>query len=188
MYGVLPMVKMLIKILFRALSAVAFWSYKIEGINGLLLIMPAKLIVPTLRKYGATIGKNAILHSPLIIHNAGDDYSHLMLGDDVYFGRAVFLDLKDKIVIGNRATISMKVTLLTHTDVGESRVKDSIPPTQAPLTIGDDVYIGANVTVAEGVKIGNGAVVGACSFVRKSVAPHAVVAGVPAKEIKKPNV
>ncbi len=179
--------KYLLSCSFQCLITLAFLSYKIEGVNALLLVMPAKLIVPTLRKYGATIGENVILHSPLIIHNAGESYANLTIGNNVYFGRAVFLDLKDKITIGDRVTVSMRATLLTHTDVGESKVKKSIPPSQGPILISADAYIGANATISEGVKIGDGAVVGACALVRENVASHAVVAGVPAKEIKKTN-
>lgn len=50
--------------------------------------------------------------------------------------------------------------------------------------IGNDVWIGENVTVLGNVNIGNGAVVGAGSVVTKNVAPFSVVAGVPARLIK----
>lgn len=53
------------------------------------------------------------------------------------------------------------------------------------VTIGNDVWIGANVIILDGVKIGNGAVVGANSVVNKDVLPFSIVGGVPAKEIKK---
>lgn len=49
--------------------------------------------------------------------------------------------------------------------------------------IGNDVWIGANVSICQGVKIGDGAVVGACSLVNKDVEPYAIYAGVPAKKI-----
>lgn len=50
--------------------------------------------------------------------------------------------------------------------------------------IGNDVWIGKKVIVKAGVRIGDGAVVGAGSVVTKDVPPYAVVAGVPAKIIK----
>jgi len=52
------------------------------------------------------------------------------------------------------------------------------------IIIGNDVWIGVNATIMGGVKIGDGAVVGACSLVTKDVPPYAVVGGVPAKIIK----
>ncbi|MBW4360347.1 CatB-related O-acetyltransferase [Flavobacterium taihuense] len=53
------------------------------------------------------------------------------------------------------------------------------------ITIGNDVWIGANVVILDGINIGNGAVIGANSVVTKNVLPYTIVGGVPAKEIKK---
>lgn len=54
----------------------------------------------------------------------------------------------------------------------------------APCLIGNDVWIGTNCVIRRGVKIGDGAVIGANSFVNKDVPDFAVVAGIPAKVIK----
>ena len=53
------------------------------------------------------------------------------------------------------------------------------------ITIGHDVWIGYGVKLFKGVTIGNGAVIGACSLVNKSVEPYTVVAGIPARPIRK---
>jgi maltose O-acetyltransferase len=53
----------------------------------------------------------------------------------------------------------------------------------APTTIGDDVWIGANVVVTPGVTIATGTVIGAGSVVTADTAPYAIVAGVPARQI-----
>ena len=50
--------------------------------------------------------------------------------------------------------------------------------------IGNDVWIGAGVTILRGVKIGDGAVIAAGAVVTKDVAPYSIVGGVPAKHIK----
>ncbi len=52
------------------------------------------------------------------------------------------------------------------------------------LKIGNDVWIGANVLILDGVTIGNGAIIAAGAVVTKDVPPYAVVGGVPAKIIK----
>ncbi len=53
-----------------------------------------------------------------------------------------------------------------------------------PITIGNDVFIGANVTILDGVNIGNGAIIGAGSLVNNDILPYSIVAGVPAKTIR----
>ena len=168
---------------FRALIFLTRISYGIEGMNALLLLMPAKLIVPTLRKFGATIGEGVIIHSPLIIHNANPDYRNLIIGAHCYLGRGVFLDLKEKIILESRVTLSMRTTLITHTDAGESRVSEFIRPSSAPVHIHSDAYIGASATILQGVEIGEKAVVGGASLILKNVAANSIAAGNPAKEI-----
>jgi len=70
-----------------------------------------------------------------------------------------------------------------------------IPYPQAPefgsnknrgdISVGNDVWIGYNVKLFKGITIGNGAVIGACSLVNKSVQPYSMVAGTPARPIRK---
>lgn len=52
------------------------------------------------------------------------------------------------------------------------------------VVIGNDVWIGCNCLIIEGVKIGDGAIIGAGAVVTKDVPPYSIVAGVPAKVIK----
>lgn len=52
------------------------------------------------------------------------------------------------------------------------------------ITLEDDVWVGCNATILDGVTIGQGAVVGACALVTKDVPPYAIVGGVPAKVLR----
>ena len=127
--------KQLYQWFFLALVKMAYALYRIEGVNACLLIAPAKLIPKILRSYGAAVGREAQIHSPLIIHNARDNYAHLTIGDECYIGRAVFLDLTEAISLEERVTLSMRVSLLTHLDVGRAKVKAFLPNFEAPIRI-----------------------------------------------------
>lgn len=155
--------------------------------------MPTQVIAPTLRANGAAIGQRVRFRSPLVIHNSDSvrrrHYEKLTIGDDCYFGRELFLDLQDRIVIEDQVTISHRVMILTHTDAGTSPLRDEfIATTQAPVIIRRGAYIGANVTILQGVEIGESSVVGAGAVVTRSVPPASVVAGVPAKTVRTLNV
>jgi len=178
---------------FRVWSKVFAAIYGAEGINIPLMFMPTQVIAPTLRRYGASIGQRVRFRSPLVIHNSDSErrryYQKLEVGDDCYFGRELFLDLQDKIVIEDQVTISHRVMILTHTDAGTSPLKDEfIATAQGPVIIRRGAYIGANVTILQGVEIGESSVVGAGAVVTRSVPPASVVAGVPAKTVKTLNV
>ncbi|MEO1486680.1 MAG: CatB-related O-acetyltransferase, partial [Bacteroidota bacterium] len=53
------------------------------------------------------------------------------------------------------------------------------------IEIGNDVWIGAQVTILDGVKIGDGAIIASGALVNRDVPPYSIWGGVPAKEIKK---
>ena len=57
-------------------------------------------------------------------------------------------------------------------------------PSHSPITIGNDVWIAANVKIKQGVTIGDGAILATECFVTKDVPPYAMVGGNPAKIIR----
>jgi maltose O-acetyltransferase len=174
---------------FRLWARIFAAIYGGEGVNIPLMFMPTQAIVPVLREFGARIGANVRFRSPLVIHNSGTDrrryYDKLQVGNDCYLGRELFLDLQDKIVIEDQVTISHRVMILTHTDAGESPLKDGVIRTeQAPVRIRRGAYLGANVTILQGVEIGEESIVGAGAVVTRSVPASSVVAGVPARILR----
>lgn len=138
-----------------------------------------------LRQMLGAVGEGVWVEPPLLC-----DYGvHVTVGDGtfVHYG-AVWLDSAE-IRIGSGVLIGPRVTLgtATHPVRAADRVvrDDGQPPryvTRAlPITVEDDVWIGAGATVLPGVCLGVGAVVGAGAVVTKDVPPGAVVVGVPGR-------
>jgi len=63
--------------------------------------------------------------------------------------------------------------------------EDGHPVSRGDIVIGNDVWIGRGATVLSGVTVGDGAVVAACAVVTTDVRPYAVVAGNPAREVRR---
>jgi 2,3,4,5-tetrahydropyridine-2,6-dicarboxylate N-acetyltransferase len=84
------------------------------------------------------------------------------------------------VVLGGRATVGKNC----HIGAGTVLAGVIEPPSAQPVIIEDDVLIGANAVVLEGVRVGQGSVVAAGAVVTKDVPPFTVVAGTPAKKIK----
>jgi acetyltransferase-like isoleucine patch superfamily enzyme len=59
------------------------------------------------------------------------------------------------------------------------------PRTKGDVVIGNDVWVGYKVTILSGVTVGDGACIGACSVVARDVAPYTVVAGNPARLMRR---
>lgn len=184
------MFKWLVKLCFQLIVNLSYLAYKAEGLNALFMILPAKLIEPTLRKNGATIGDNLEVHSPLIFHNVSAikhlHYSNLNIGSNCYFGRDVFIDLADKVIIEDNVTVSMRVTMITHTNAGKSPLSQTkIIPSHAPITLKKGCYIASGVTILEGVCIGENAIVGAGAVVIDDLPANITAVGVPARVIRR---
>ncbi|MBQ9067847.1 MAG: sugar O-acetyltransferase [Eggerthellaceae bacterium] len=87
------------------------------------------------------------------------------------------------IYIGARALVGHNAVIATLNHNPDPAQRANLLP--APVRIGCDVWMGANVTVLPGVTIGDGAIIAAGAVVTKDVDPGSVVGGVPAKVIKR---
>ena len=99
------------------------------------------------------------------------------IGDGSYFNNNVSINCLEKITIGKRCMIGENVKLYDH----NHRFRDLSRPiaeqgfTTKPITIGDDCWICSNVTILQGVTIGDHSVIGAGCLIYKDVPPNTVV-------------
>lgn len=117
----------------------------------------------------------------------------LAVGSNTFIGRDCFFHCRlfqcgnepGTVTIGNGCEIAPKVTFLCGTHAfGGSEHRAGAPSTKG-ISVGNGVWIGSNATILPGCSIGNGSVVGAGSVVTKDVEPNTVVAGNPARVIRR---
>lgn len=124
---------------------------------------------------------------------------NVQIGDRCFIG-ASHLVCREKITLGDDVIISWGVTVVDHNSHAlewEHRRNDVEDWARGeknwhhvdirPVVIHDKVWIGFGVSILKGVVIGEGAVIGAGSVVTRDVPPHTVVAGNPARPIKRIN-
>ena len=113
-------------------------------------------------------------------------------GKNINVGKNVFINsgcrFQDQggITIGDGALIGHNAVLATLNHDIAPQKRSTMHP--APITIGKDVWIGANATIVPGVDIGDGAVIAAGAVVTQNVPPNVIAGGVPAKVLKKIEV
>jgi acetyltransferase-like isoleucine patch superfamily enzyme len=129
------------------------------------------------------VGDQCVFEQPLIL-NAVGSYKNLEVGNRCYIGKNVLLDLKGRVIIGDNVTISMGSSLITHLDVGRSKLQVVFPACVGMVEIGSNSYIGANATILS-VKVGEFCVVGAGALVNHDVPPNSLAVGVPARVIRR---
>lgn len=109
-------------------------------------------------------------------------------GKNITIGKRVFINSGCKfqdqggIIIGDDCLIGHNAVLATlNHDYDPTKRKDMHP---APIVIGNNVWLGANVTVLPGITIGDNAVVAAGAVVTKDIPENTIVGGVPARVIR----
>lgn len=128
------------------------------------------------RGAGVKIGKNSFIHMGARFYLP----SGVSIGDGTVIGDHCFMDGRAPLKIGNNVDVASQVMIYnSEHDINS----DGFDPIEEPVEIADYAFVGPRAIILPGVKIGNGAVVGAGAVVTKDVAPFKVVGGVPAKEI-----
>lgn len=110
-------------------------------------------------------------------------------GKNIHLGKNVFINADCKfqdqggITIGDNALIGHNVVLATLNHEEDPNKRGNL--IAAPINIGKNVWIGSNATILPGITVGDGAIIAAGAVVTKDVEAESIVAGVPAKFIRK---
>ncbi|MCO0860611.1 2,3,4,5-tetrahydropyridine-2,6-dicarboxylate N-acetyltransferase [Staphylococcus pasteuri] len=127
----------------------------------------------------ARIEPGAFIREQAII----EDGAVVMMGATINIGAVV----GEGTMVDMNATLGGRATTGKNVHVGAGAVLAGViePPSASPVVIEDNVLIGANAVILEGVRVGEGAIVAAGAIVTQDVPAGAVVAGTPAKVIKQ---
>ena len=109
------------------------------------------------------------------------------VGRHVHISNNVYLDEMEPhlIEICDHATVGPNAIILAHNNYGVFLHPYLGPREIAPVRIGKGAFVGTAAIILSGVTVGEGAVIGAGSVVLEDVPPYTVVAGVPAKKVRK---
>lgn len=136
-----------------------------------------------------SMGERCFLQGPIFFHYG----LHTEIGDRFFANYNLTVQDDAKVTIGNHTSFGPNVTIVTpvHPFIASERRQmidqHNVPNSLCyakPVTIGNDVWLSANVTVCGGVTIGDGCVIGAGSVVTQDIPAHSFAAGVPCKVIR----
>ncbi len=127
----------------------------------------------------ARIEPGAIIRDQVEIGNNAVIMMGAVINIGAVVGEGTMIDMN--VVLGGRATVGKNC----HIGAGSVLAGVIEPPSASPVIVEDDVVVGANAVLLEGVRVGKGAVVAAGAVVVDDVPPYTVVAGTPARVIKQ---
>jgi putative colanic acid biosynthesis acetyltransferase WcaF len=165
--------------------AARFGFFTLAMVPYRLALFP-QLRAPWLRLLGARVGRRTVLHDVRFFNLYRRGLAGLEIGDDCFVGDECLLDLAEGVRLESQVTLAERVLVLTHTNVGyrDHPLQAHFPAMAAPVVVEAGSFLGANVTVLPGVRLGAQSFVAAGSVVTKDVPPRTVVAGVPARPVR----
>lgn len=127
------------------------------------------------------VGNNVFIHENVLVRSF--DYS-ISIGKNTTINRNAIVE--GQVTIGANCSIAPNVVIVgqNHNFSDKSQIIKAQGSSSKGIVIHDDVWIGANATILDGVTIGEGAIVAAGAVVTKDVEPYSIVGGVPAKLLK----
>lgn len=156
-------------------------------VNWFLKQSHGELIIGDNFKCNNKVTSNSIGLIQPCVFNISSSGSRIIIGNNVGISGST-INATTTITIGDNVLIGSGC-LITDTDSHPLHWKDRLEERneltrRSPITIEEDVFIGARCIILKGVTIGKGAVVGAGSVVSKDIPPFAIVCGNPAKVVK----
>lgn len=146
-------------------------------------ISPLADIEPSTRGTRYVIGPRTMIDAFVKIKPAGGS-GDVVIGADCAINSGTVIYSGHGVTIGDAVLIAANCTLAATNHQfadPDKRIRDQgFQASRGGIVIGDDVWLGANVVVLDGARIGDGAVIAAGSVVRGDVEPHAIYAGAPA--------
>lgn len=138
-----------------------------------------RMDTPPFRRFA--LGKHSVVESFSCINNACGD---VLIGDNTRVGLGN--TIIGPVSIGNHVNLAqgVVVTALNHNFSDTTKRIDQQGVSTKQVVIEDDVWIGANATVLQGVHIGQHSIIAAGAVVTKDVPEYSVVGGIPAKVIR----
>ncbi|SDQ47514.1 2,3,4,5-tetrahydropyridine-2,6-dicarboxylate N-acetyltransferase [Carnobacterium viridans] len=131
-----------------------------------------------LKKFKARIEPGAFIRDQVEIGDSAIIMMGAIINIGAVIGEGTMIDMGA--VLGGRAIVGKNC----HIGAGTVLAGVVEPASAQPVIVEDNVLIGANAVVLEGIRIGKGSVVAAGAIVIQDVAPYTVVAGTPARKIK----
>lgn len=161
-------------------------------IDASAVISPLAHLIPSVRGTRMIIGARTQVMEFVVIKCVGGT-GDIVIGENCYLNPHCVLYSGNGIQIGNDVLLAPGVVIaptnhaITRRDI-PIRLQGFMP-SRGGVVIGDDVWIGANSVLIDGVHIGKGAVIAAGSVVNRSVPAYEIWGGVPARKLKdRPEV
>lgn len=151
----------------RSFPTQAVWML-VQGLLFTRWWCPSIIRVGILRLFGAKIGSGVLIRHGVRVHWPWK----LSIGDSSWIGEGVWILNLEPISIGHDTCISQSVFLCSGS---HNRRSPTFEFDNAPIVVGNGVWVAARATVLRGVVIGNGATIGATALVTKSIGAGSIV-------------
>lgn len=151
----------------------------------LALFPPVRVFLA--RLYGARIGKRVVLHNARFFNLYRRGFAGWKVGNECFIGDECLFDLADSIEMHDQVTVAERVLILTHTNVGyhDHPLQKHFPASVGPVVLEQGCFLGVQCVILPGVRVGRGSFIAAGAVVTEDVPEGVVVAGVPARVIRK---